>query len=226
MKGLSASVADAIEFFMRFGHPSFQYAEGTIEFIRIIDKLFDVLNVRNPFGKGFKTPLRLSNCSVWGSVIESSITYLIKLKCGDGTPLVKHRRKTFIIGFITSALCAKKLAMDLMLKHEFQYFLTYKFCQDHLELLFACIRGKNGFNNNSDLRTFKSALKSTYILRNSIIASRQSDHESLCDVRGRSLSGMFRTPQLLHHFHCTSGQRIVPHSVNPSQICLMRKRKN
>ena len=96
------------------------------------------------------------------------------MKCGDGTPLVKHRRKTFIIGFITSALCAKKLAMDLMLKHEFQYFLIYKFCQDHLEPLFACIRGKNGFNNNPDLRTFKSAWK-RILLRNSIIASRHGN---------------------------------------------------
>ena len=104
---LSASVADAIEFLMQSGHPFFQNAEGRIEFIRVIDRLFDVLNVRNPFGKGFKCPLKQSNSTVWQSVIDLSISYLLELKCEDGAPLVKHRRKTFVIGFITSALTAK-----------------------------------------------------------------------------------------------------------------------
>ena len=46
----SSSVADAIEFMMLAGH-SFKNAEGTIEFIRIIDRLFDLLNVRNLYAK-------------------------------------------------------------------------------------------------------------------------------------------------------------------------------
>ena len=56
----------------------------------------------------------------------------------------------------------------------FNYVLTYKFCQDHLELLFACIRGKNGFSNNPDVRTFKAALK-RILLRVSVIASRHGN---------------------------------------------------
>ena len=53
---LSSSVADAIEYLMTSGHPKFADAEETIRFIRIIDKLFDLLNSRNQFGKGFKNP--------------------------------------------------------------------------------------------------------------------------------------------------------------------------
>ena len=119
---LSASVADAIEFLMQSGHPFFQNAEGTIEFIRVIDRLFDVLDVRNPFGKGFKCPLKQSNSTVWQSAIDLSISYLLELKCEDGTPLVKRRRKTFVIGFITSALTAKNLAMNMLLKHDSVHF--------------------------------------------------------------------------------------------------------
>ena len=70
---------------------------------------------------------------------------MIKLKVG--TPLVTYTRKTFLIGFIVAASGIKELAHSLLTRgeHAFKYFLTYKMPQDHLELLFACIRGKNGF---------------------------------------------------------------------------------
>ena len=170
---LSSSAADALQYLKISGHPSFCDSEGTIRFIRTIDRLFDLLNTRNPFGNGFKTPLKLSNKEVWENTIKSSIEYLLALRCVDGRPLVEHRRKTFIIGFIGSAKSAEKLALD-MLENSYSYFLTYKVSQDHLELLFACIRGKNGYNNNPDVRIFKSALK-RLMLRNSIVASKNAN---------------------------------------------------
>ena len=124
---LSASVADSIEFLMQSGNSDFKNAEGTIEFIRTIDKLFDLLNVRNPFGKGYKQALRLSNRVVWEETIVASVRYLYNLKTSDGTPLLKHRRKTFVVGFITSQLSTKMLAIELMKSNDFQYLLTYKF---------------------------------------------------------------------------------------------------
>ena len=170
----ASSVADSIEFLMQSGNSDFKNAEGTIEFIRTIDKLFDLLNVRNPFGKGYKQPLRLSNRVVWEETIVASVRYLYNLKTSDGTPLLKHRRKTFVVGFITSLLSTKMLAIELMISNDFQYLLTYKFSQDHLELLFACIRGGNGFSNNPDIKMFKSALK-RILLRSSIIASKHAN---------------------------------------------------
>ena len=50
---LSSSVADAIEYFLKEGDPKFQGANGTIKFIRVVDRLFDLLNSRSPHGKGF-----------------------------------------------------------------------------------------------------------------------------------------------------------------------------
>ena len=61
-----------------------------------------------------------------------------------------------------------------MLENSYSYFLTYKVSQVHLEQLFACIRGKNGYNNNPDVRIFKSALK-RLMLRNSIVASKNAN---------------------------------------------------
>ena len=56
-------------------------------------------------------------------------------------------------------------------KYPVGYVLTDQIKADHLELLFSCIRGKNGFNNNPDVRTFISAMK-RILLKVSIIASR------------------------------------------------------
>ena len=54
---LSSSVADAIEFLESINHPDFQGSAATVVFIRKIDRLFDLLNCRNPRGKGFKAPI-------------------------------------------------------------------------------------------------------------------------------------------------------------------------
>ena len=55
-----------------------------------------------------------------------------------------------------------------------KYILTYKMSQDHVELLFSCIRGKNGFCRNPDVRMFKSSLQ-RILLRNSIVGSKFSN---------------------------------------------------
>ena len=86
-----------------------------------------------------------------------------------------HRRKVFVLGLIIAASSARDLVEVLSAEvYPLSYFLIYKFSQDNLELLFACIRGKNGFNNNPDQRPFKSALKKI-LLRVSIVGSRYSN---------------------------------------------------
>ena len=120
--------------------------------------------------------MRLNNEFLWKDIIKNSITYLANLKDASHVPLLQHRRKTFVLGFITSALSTQGLALYLLNKstNPFSYVLPYKFSQDHLELLFSCIRGKNGFNNNPDVRTFVSAIKRV-LLRVSVIASRHAN---------------------------------------------------
>ena len=52
---LSASVASAIDFLCDdIEHPDFEDSESTTSFIKRMDVAFDLLNSRNPFGKGFK----------------------------------------------------------------------------------------------------------------------------------------------------------------------------
>ena len=42
-------------------HQDFADCGATIEFIRMVDSAFDIMNIRSPFGKYLKEPLRLSN---------------------------------------------------------------------------------------------------------------------------------------------------------------------
>ena len=107
---LSSSVADAIEYLMTSGHPKFVDAEGTIRFIRIIDKLFDLFSSRKSFGKGFKKPLFFYDATRWKSTIDTIISYLLSLTDKSGVPLIRHSRKTFILGFIAASKSVRELA--------------------------------------------------------------------------------------------------------------------
>lgn len=52
---LSSSVADAIEYCNKdLRSQNVKGSGGTVEFLRQFDELFDVMNSRNPLGKGFK----------------------------------------------------------------------------------------------------------------------------------------------------------------------------
>ena len=72
---LSSSVADAIEFLnVSMKLTEFQNSDGTVKFVRMIDRLFDMLNSRNPLGKGYKQPLRPASKDTWEEILRSTAT--------------------------------------------------------------------------------------------------------------------------------------------------------
>ena len=174
---LSSSIAEAIEFLDKVLKTSeFEGSAGTVKFIKIIDRLFDILNSRNPHGKGFKQPLKKVNTAHWEDALETTARYLLSLKSSSGQLLITHRRKTFILGFIitiksTIAMAKKMLTLP---RDPFKYVLTYKYSQDHIELLFSCIRAKGGWNNNPNVLQFKSAVR-RLVLGNSVTASKTAN---------------------------------------------------
>ena len=105
--------------------------------------------------------MRPSNTALTDHIIDSTVNYLAGLNDENGKLLLQHRRKTFLLGLITTARSVQKLTKLLfqMKENPFSYFLTYKIGQDHIELLFNCIRGKLGYNNNPDVQEFKYALR-------------------------------------------------------------------
>ena len=92
--------------------------------MRTIDRLSDILNVKNLCGKGFKQPLKSCNQIIWGELKINLIEHSLSLKAIDGTPLIIPRRKTFAIGFITAKSSAKIPALELMENNDFQSYLV------------------------------------------------------------------------------------------------------
>ena len=83
----------------------------------------------------------------------------------------------------------KAIAQELLTPHHnpLKYVLTYKFSQDHIELLFSKIRLKGGHNNNPTVIQLKSALRSILIW-NSIEPSKTGNctsfQDTLCEPSG------------------------------------------
>lgn len=74
---ISSSVADAMEFCIEELHlPQLKGSEGTVTFLRVFDKLFDVLNSRNSLRKGSKAPMRRRNLETWMSVLSEDEGYI------------------------------------------------------------------------------------------------------------------------------------------------------
>jgi hypothetical protein len=98
---LSKIVADSLEFLRnKIKHPEFQNCEPTTRFLNIINNSFDLLNSRNPFGKGCHTPLRPNNENYWRPILLHSIAYLKGLRNKQSVPLYQTQYKTPIKGLI------------------------------------------------------------------------------------------------------------------------------
>jgi len=181
---ISSGVADAIDYLRKIGHPGFENSEATVKFIRMVDRCFDVLNSRSPFGKGFKQPIRPTNYEYVEKIVTETIDYFSSLRI-NGQPLLCHRRKTFALGFITSLRSLLPLASSLF-KTGLKYFLAYKVSQDHLELFFNCIRSLHGSNDNPNSLQLKWAVQKvqlrSYIAPTTTGNCRQLDEDGVTGV--------------------------------------------
>ena len=60
------------------------------------------------------------------------------------------------------------------MENPFRYLLSYKFSQDHIEILFSCVRERGGWNNNTNCQQFKYAIRKM-LLRNTVSASKNAN---------------------------------------------------
>ena len=163
-QALSKSVADALEYCnIHLKIKTFEGCEATVKFIRIIDQLFDVLNARNPIGRGKKVPLCSHNRNVWGPFIDEAFQYLLHLKEStlSGKYMHKSKRKTGFVGFMTGIKSIRGIFDEYVSTDgsPLKYLLTYKMSQDHLELFFGAVRAAGRCNNNPTVQHFVAAYK-------------------------------------------------------------------
>ena len=167
----------------------FEGSKHTSEFIKRIDTAFDLLNSRNPFAKGNKAPVTSKSLEAWSTKCRELANYMFGLKDEKGNLLRNGRRKTVIWGFSFSLHSVASICKELLTRKylPYRFVLTYKFSQDHIELLFNKIRRHCGWNNNPNVMEFKYALR-RIILRNSIEPSKTGNctsfEDSLCKPSG------------------------------------------
>ena len=206
----SSSVADAIEYCSDvLKLKQFVGSGATIKFIRLFDRLFDILNSRNPCAKGFKSALRINNKEAWAPFLSDAFDYILHLKNPQGQPMYTTRRKTGFVGFLVAIKSTKGIFHDLVERDQapLKYLLTYKLSQDHLELFFGAIRSAGGFNNNPTAQQFTAAYK-RLLLRSSI-----SGGKGNCQQEDPT--------QLLHSFDDTC--KVGDQDITISNAALIRK---
>lgn len=157
---LSSSVADALDFCeSKLKLSQFEGAHATAEFIRIFDRLFDILNSRNPLARSFKAPLRQQNAASCKSFFHKAEEYIRGLKDASGRPVTDGLKKTGFVGLIICMQSVDALFDEFVATKKLKYLLTHKMSQDHLETFFGCVRGKGGYNNNPTACQFRAAYK-------------------------------------------------------------------
>ena len=193
-QSLSSSVADALEYCEGKLHemPQFKGCGPTVKFIRTFDRLFDVLNSRNPKPNNFKAPIRKTNYQYVKRFLDDACDYIKGLKGPGGQSILTSKRKTGFLGFFMCAKAVNGLAKDLVCGENpvLKYLLTYKTSQDHLELFFGAVRASGGWNNNPTGMQFRSAYKQL-LMRHNITGGQgncvpQDDTEMLSNVENQS----------------------------------------
>lgn len=157
----SSSVADALEYCRsQLSMQQFQDCEGTINFINIMNNVFDVLNSHSIRPPGLKKAMYPGNIGIIRALFDSATEYIKKLVFQSGERLVDSRRKTGFLGLIICMNSALAL-YDMLVEEEnvLKYIPLYKISQDHLELFFAAIRSRGGWNNNPNAVQFRAAYK-------------------------------------------------------------------
>ena len=138
------------------------------------DELFDILNSRNPFGTGFKSPMRTTNRDRWEKALQNADNYIRELNETTGKLVTEGKRRTEFVGFLVCISSVKALFERLVACQDppMRYLPTYKFSQ---ELLFESVRARGGYNNNHTVLQFKAAYK-RLLMRHSSSWLRQQPH--------------------------------------------------
>jgi hypothetical protein len=73
--------------------------------------------------------------------------------------LIASNRKTGFLGFVIDLTNLIDLYRNLKSEYNFEYILSFKLSQDHLETFFSAVRSRGGCNNNPSCLHFKGAYK-------------------------------------------------------------------
>lgn len=173
---MSTSVANSMKFLMDEGHKEFFNCTATVEFVRIINDIFDTMNTKRDSKKsGYKQAISPQNNSEIFAFFDKAIEYLKKVEIpvitikraenGDKERVLTEKRaidsrlRTAFRGFISNMVNKKMIYMECVDPKQMECLPTFAFSQDHLESFFGRIRALNGCNDNPTIEQFNGALR-------------------------------------------------------------------
>lgn len=160
----SDSVAKSMQFLKEQSHPEFKDSGATIEFVKIMNTLFDICNGRHQVSTNiFKRPLSDGNTRVIFDCFDSYKTYFKNLKVSEKdkfVPVLKSTRRTAFRGYFINMHSIRLMYQEFVEEKKLLTSLpTYYLSQDALERFFGNIRANCGFNNNPNVEQFKGAYR-------------------------------------------------------------------
>lgn len=137
---ISNSVADAIEFLRNKGVEMFQGSEATVKFIRRINNIFDILNSKDTKDAiCFKRPISPETKEEYFNYFDEAIPYIRNLKLSpEGKSILATKSKVAFFSFIICMQNIRTFYETYVEAGVLENISTFRFSQDHLELLFAC----------------------------------------------------------------------------------------
>lgn len=118
-----------------------------------------------------------------------------------------------IIGFLSLCRGMRNIFDELIESEKLNYLATYKFSQDHIELVFNMIRSRLGYNNNPSSQQFKAAYKNL-LVANEVKCKRTGN----CTETGftKLLSWDIKKFQPIHDPQCFENQRHLDTMESPT----------
>lgn len=172
---LSNSVANAMTYLKNKGIDQFKNAEGTIEFIKNIDKLFDVLNSKNPHDNVYKSPIKYDSLNEIMDFCNQVKSYILGLKI-DGLPILQSPKKCGFKGMLLNIVSLQDICKEYVTDEAMNHFelRTFYLSQDPLESLFGRIRSILGDNDNPTVEQFMAGYRRQFV-ENEIKSSLKSN---------------------------------------------------
>jgi hypothetical protein len=97
---LSASCSKALEYLRKNGHAGFFDSEPTEILLQKLDKLFDILNSKSTFGKGYKKAFTSLNIDVRLQYMRETKQFLLPLKDSNGCRLSTASERLSLLDFV------------------------------------------------------------------------------------------------------------------------------
>lgn len=184
---LSDSIADALVQCNADAVPGFEDVEATVDYIRMNNNIFDIMNSRKNQTKNtnFKRPMSPETKQEYFEYFSYVKTYLKELVIEQ----VKKKKKENIVvrnsvfatkshtaffGHYNNILASEGLYTDYVENGPLEQLNTFQFSQDHLETFFGTIRRIHGCSDNPTPVQFEGSFRKLLVC-NGLLASEYSN---------------------------------------------------